>query len=460
MNHSFVRLLAWICCALALGPGVAHSLAAEGKGSSSSSASSLPAPIISFINAKEKQARELAKTIEVKVSPDIWAYFKVARQDDWLEATNLFAALRRRSPEDEGAENNPTCNTVVWQPVLEVELVLEQFALMEPVYAQLFGEEIVKAVAPKAIYFGGTDPGRGLPTGFSRSHAKGDPFHTITQNALADGTYLDYLSGMYGKDIYTPSKDDSQRTFQEYLTDAQKRFKDGKLRPGEDVRAIEGRVQVSGHAAVMAINALLAKIIFDKNPGREFFIEESFSLDWMYPHLSPHGPILKLHREPLQEMTGETLRRDREYWNRQLTRMVGGWLTPETSVNELGTFLKKVHAMKDLTGFKGDVKFVQSEGAGKPFSKLRSSIGGLYHWRSRNVGTPDEKARMLKEADFAFRQALVLCPTSPEAIFRYVNLLVEQKRIPDAITVAQSALAIDSGNDQIRNLLKELDRMK
>ncbi|HOX04467.1 MAG TPA: hypothetical protein P5555_19690 [Candidatus Paceibacterota bacterium] len=49
----------------------------------------------------------------------------------------------------------------------------------------------------------------------------------------------------------------------------------------------------------IGINALLARKLFDANPGREFYIEESFPLDWMYPHLSPHGLIMKIHRQPL-----------------------------------------------------------------------------------------------------------------------------------------------------------------
>ena len=48
----------------------------------------------------------------------------------------------------------------------------------------------------------------------------------------------------------------------------------------------------------MAINGLLAKIMFDKNPDREFYIEESFPLDWMYPYLEPHGLIFKINRQP------------------------------------------------------------------------------------------------------------------------------------------------------------------
>ena len=52
----------------------------------------------------------------------------------------------------------------------------------------------------------------------------------------------------------------------------------------------------------MAINALLTKVIFDKNPDHEFYVEESFPLEWMYPHLTPAGIILKINREPIETM--------------------------------------------------------------------------------------------------------------------------------------------------------------
>jgi hypothetical protein len=50
---------------------------------------------------------------------------------------------------------------------------------------------------------------------------------------------------------------------------------------------------------------------------------------------------------------------------------------------------------------------------------------------------------MLKEADFAFRQAFVLCPGSPEVVFRYVSLLASQKRLDDAIVVAEAAVSLE-----------------
>ena len=66
-----------------------------------------------------------------------------------------------------------------------------------------------------------------------------------------------------------------------------------QIRPGEDVRVVESRVTVAGQVAVMAINGLLTKVMFDHNPKNEFFVEESFPLDWMYPHLTPYGVIMK-----------------------------------------------------------------------------------------------------------------------------------------------------------------------
>src|SRR5207249_4848878 len=100
---------------------------------------------------------------------------------------------------------------------------------------------------------------------------------------LADGMYLQYLRATFGKKIFVPGDDDSQKAFEEYKADAEERMQQGKLKPGEQVSRKDGQIQVSGQVAVMAINGVIAKMIFDGNPRREFYIEESFPLDWMYP---------------------------------------------------------------------------------------------------------------------------------------------------------------------------------
>ena len=428
----------------------------------------LPPEIQTFIKTKETEARGLAKKLNLKISPDVWAFFRIAQTGTTTEITNAHARLVKRNGYYEGSRDDPTVGTTVWQTVIEVRLAVDAFTEGDPKYSMAFGRGVISSIPPGSVYFGGTDAGRGLPTALSKSHADADPFFTITQNALADGRYLEYIREIYGQKIRTPTTNDSQNAFQEYLTDAQKRLDHDRrfpneprqIKPGEDVRIIDNRVQVSGQVAVMAINGLLAKVIFEANTDREFYIEESFPLDWMYPHLSPHGLIFKLNREPLTALSEEVVMKDREFWTRQQRQMIGSWLTPDTPVKDVCTFVHKIFGRKDFSGFDGDRVFVETAYANKLYSKLRSAIGGLYAWRATDSKSPREQTRMKAEADFAFRQAFAFCPYSPEAVFRYVNLLVSTERLDDAFRVAGAAKSLDPENSQLENLVSELTRLK
>lgn len=428
-----------------------------------------PSPeVVDFAAAKEKQARALAKKLDLKISPDMWAYFKTAQTKSAPDVTNAFERLKKRSSQYEGSKNDPTVGTIVWQPALEVELAVEAFAETNNSYSLAFGKGVIKSIPPGSIYFGGTDPGRGLPTALSDSHADGKPFFTITQNALADGRYLDYIREMYGDKIHIPNADDSQKAFQDYLTDAQKRLRHDQehpneppqIRPGEDVKIVNNRIQVSGQVAVMEINGLLVKDIFDANPEREFYIEESFPLDWMYPYLSPHELILKLNRRPLDELSEETLKKDSAFWTKQVAQTLGDWLTPDTSVKDICAFSRKTFLKNDFSGFKGDQNFVRNAYAHKMYSKLRSAIGGLYAWRASHAKSKAERERMQTEADFSFRQAFALCPYSPEAVYRYVTLLESLNRTDDALLIALTAQSLEPDNSQVQDLVSRLRNSK
>jgi len=417
-----------------------------------------------------------------------------------------------------------------YDPKLRAEM------MKDPAKAKLTYPEMTR----DAILYGGTDPGRFCPTYmiFCESFipAKCKPLdpnfdrrdvYIITQNALADGTYLMYIRAHYNrseqlkydtpffqellrstkerenyktnllarvagslldrpfgtlganieasrrkqgvyppKEMYIATPDDSQRCFQEYLTDAQRRLQAGRLRPGEDVRIIENRVQVSGQIAVMAINGLLTKVMFDHNTTNEFFVEESFPLDWMYPHLTPFGIIMKINRQPLPTLTQEILDRDHAFWSKYSERLVGNWITYDTPVKEITDFAEKVYLRRDFNGFKGDRKFARDDQAQKAFSKLRSSIGGIYAWRLNpdpltcppeyRPKTAEEYERIRKEVDFTFRQALAFCPYSPEAVFRYVQFLAQFNRMDEALLVAETCLKLDPYNGQVIGLVKNL----
>lgn len=272
-------------------------------------------------------------------------------------------------------------------------------------------------------------------------------------------------------EMHIASPQESQQCFQEYLGDAQRRLQLNQLKPGEDVRVVDNKVQVSGQVAVMAINGLLTKVMFDLNPNNEFFVEESFPLDWMYPHLTPFGVIMKINRQPLKSLPEEVFEKDHDFWSQYSERLIGNWITYDTSVSNIVQFVEKVYLRHDWSGLnEGQQKFARDDQGQKAFSKLRSSIGGVYAWRISPVNPPPveyrpkteaEIRRIYKEADFTFKQAFAFCPYSPEAVFRYINLLVQPPapiapRLEDALLIAETAQKLDPYNGQIAGLIANL----
>jgi hypothetical protein len=278
------------------------------------------------------------------------------------------------------------------------------------------------------------------------------------------------LGGVYpDREIYIPSSEDSARSFQDYLEDAQRRIQAGQLYPGEDVKVdASGRMQVSGQVAVMMINGLLCKVIFDHNPNNEFFIEESMPLPWMYPYETPFGIIMKINRNPLPELPDDVFKRDHAFWSEYSDRLIGNWITYNTSVKEIVDFIEKVYLRHDYSGFKGDLRFIRDDQAQKAFSKLRSSIAGVYAWRlspqcpeQYRQKTVASMQALVSETDFAFKQSFAFCPYSPEAVNRYViSFLLPLNRLDDALLVARTCLKLDPFNDGAKNLVNQLEKFK
>jgi hypothetical protein len=305
-----------------------------------------------------------------------------------------------------------------------------------------------------SIYFGGTDPGRFIISALGESAAPENRFFILTQNQLVDESYLESIHELYDPKIYLPTPQDAQQAFQLYVTDAQTRLQNGGLKPGEGFQLVNGQAKVSGLVAVMTINGLLARMIFDKNPGHEFFVEESYPIEWMYPYLSPHGLILQLHAKPLDELSETDVRQDQEHWRKFTGELIGDWLSQQTRTKELCDFADRVYLDKNLAGFKGDAGFAKNREAQKCFSKLRSAQAGVYAWRAAQATDMNEKVRMQKAADLAFSQAYALCPYSPETVFRYTDLLLAIHRPDDAFLIVKTTLHLDPNNAQLDELME------
>lgn len=428
----------------------------------------VPPKVRTFIEQKEQLAVALAQKLGVEPDRPTLEYFRLARKGHYRAASRIYQDLRERGGKVESPKHDPKLRLPLWDPLLEVQLTLDAYAAGAGKFATALGESIARSIPPGSIYFGGTDPGRGLPAAFAPVSNGVPMFHVLTQNQLVDGQHRDYIRAAFGDLIQCLSNDDVQQGFQDYLDDAGRRHlhdqthpdEPRQLRPGEAVTLVGDTPQVSGQVAVMMINGLLARMLFDKNPDREFYVEESFPLDWMYPHLTPHGLILKLNRQPVGELALELVATNRADWNELQGQFIGRWLTPETSVGEACDFVECIFLRKDQTGFHGDSHFVGNRYATAAYSKLRVAQAGLFVWRISHAKSPSEQQRMIREAEFALRQAFAFCPSNPEAVYRYANLLLQTGRVEDALLVARTAMKIDPKNGAFGHLERELERTK
>lgn len=427
----------------------------------------LPPQIRAFIEAKEAQARKDTQAAGEAVAPEVWEFFAAAKAGNADKAGKLWEILAGRSGQYEISSQKAPFTDVrnaAWSPAVEVSLAIQAYANSDAKFCDAFGQGIIKSIPPGAIYFGGTDPGHGLVTALCKSHIDADPFFTLTQNALADGRYMEFLRRMYGAKIHIPTEDETRSAFDSYLKDAAARIQHDKDHPnepqqimnGEDIRVIDGKTQVFGQVCVMAINGLIVKQIFDKNPDREFFVEESFALDWMYPYLTPHGLIMRINRTPLDAISVEDVLKDRSFWSHQCKAFLGDWLDHNGRVDDVCDFCERVWLKKNMKGFEGDPAFLKEHAAPAEFSKLRTSQGELYAWRARHAKSDDEKQRMLDEADYAFRQAFAMCPSSQEVVFRYLNLLFTNKRKSDALLIIATAAKADPKNETFKQMQEQI----
>ncbi|MGO9203327.1 MAG: protein O-mannosyl-transferase family [Limisphaerales bacterium] len=271
------------------------------------------------------------------------------------------------------------------------------------------------------------------------------------------------LGGVYpDREINTPPPSEALRCTLDYMADARRRLRLKQLEPGEDVVELpDGKVQINGQVSVMTINGQLTKILFDQNPGNEFYVEESAPIKWMYPYLTPFGIIMKLNRQPPAEITEDMVRRDHEFWTRYSERLIGNWITYDTSIQDIVAWAERVYQRRDFTGFKGDRRFVRDDQAQKVFSKLRGAIAGIYNYRAFFMAKPPaEQQRLLKETEFALRQAFAFCPYNIEVVGHYIQFLANFHRFDDALLIANTCLELDPNNAQVAGIIKTIQTWK
>jgi len=267
-----------------------------------------------------------------------------------------------------------------------------------------------------AVFFGGTDPGRFVPTYMIYSADVRPDVMLITQNALADNTYMNTMRDLYGDQIWMPMPKDNGEAFEQYVEDV----RSGKRPNYGDISFEGGRVQVTGALAVMEINSILTEQIFKNNRDRhDFYVEESYTIRWMFPHLTPHGLIMKINRDqtPLRR---EAVATDMDFWDWYARRL-----------------LANPRYKRDLV-------------ARKSFSKLRGAIGGLYAARA-----------LPAQGERALREARALYPVSPEANLRLAQeILMPHGRMDEAYEMLSLLYKADPNNARLPEILKNVSQVR
>ena len=369
-----------------------------------------------FSAARHRLAVELAERLDLVLTKKAASFFEAAEAGDWPAVSNRFQRLKAPG---EGGWAVPSMRNELWATVHETLGIWEVWVgwKQDSALLRMFYEPILSSMPEGSVYFGGTDAGRFVITTVNALKTP-PPVFVLTQNGLADNTYMAHLRAVYGDRIWIPEQEDSNQAFQDYVEDVQA----GRIPAGAEIRIEDGCVTVQGVAGVMMINGILCKMIFEHNrDDHEFFVEESYVVEWMYPHLEPHGLILKLNREPLPGLTTEAVDRDRQYWKDHLALLESqpGWAS--------------------------------NTEARKAFSKLRAAIAGVYAFRGMNG-----------EAEEAFRQAIDLYRLSPEAHMRLAQLYEKQGRLQEARDLMVTFMRSDppEAGEQAAKYVDELERKR
>jgi tetratricopeptide (TPR) repeat protein len=364
-----------------------------------------------FAQDRLRIARAMAKRLKFELPDEVEPFFKAAAEGRWEDLNDLFQKLRSRR--DSGQEDQLRH---VWGPILETLLIAE-CAHAWPAQKLLdYGQATLGSLPPGTVYVGGTDPGRGIPTLLNETSGA-DRHIILTQNGLADGTYLEYLRFLYPDQLSLPTEKETQQAFSSYIDDARKRLEHDRQFPdepkqvqaGEDIRFTDSNspdnlgvtnrsVEVSGNVAVMSINERILQAIMDKNPSLSFALEESFPLRSTYDSAVPLGPLMQLRAPDAQSsFTLDTAAQSLDYWRNTAEQLSSDVDAPEGS----------------------DVR--------KTYSHMASSQANLL--AAHNY---------YEEAEQTYRLAMEMEPSNPEAAYSLAGLLAKTGRLDEARQVVDT----------------------
>jgi hypothetical protein len=334
-----------------------------------------------FIVNKNKQIREIVSRHKIIVSPRIAAFVQAMQKgESWKDVSAIFKDIQSRSGQYKQGTRDLRIHNILWSgPVLEMGGAYEIFKKWNPALLDLYATELISVIPDGSVYFGGTDPGRFVITAYLSARENSKTI-IMTQNALADNTYMDYLHTAYDDRMTLPTGDDISQMFACYVD----KIRLGKLPKNSGIKFEDGKVKITGVAAVMAINSMIAHNIFDNNKSKyRFFVEESYPIPWMRQYLEPCGMIMALNSEPVT-LTDKAIAANDAYWQKLISKL------------------------QAESGFDTDVM------AREAFSKARTSIAGIYAFHKKYTA-----------AEHAYKEAIMLSPANDGPVIQLAKMYLK-----------------------------------
>jgi hypothetical protein len=305
-----------------------------------------------------------------------------------------------------------------------------------------FGHDIMVRMDRNAVYYGGSDFGRFVPTymAFVESQQaarwKRDPafdrrdITVITQNALCDAFYSQYIRQQYDPRFRpAPGK---YTAFEKWLgrEDAYPKipvlcqsteelaacWTEYRHRPDVAARIRAGQPEIRpGTNDVFEVNAIAAQRIFEKNKkDHTFYLEQSVPMAWTYPYMLPDGLIFKLSATPLAAIPADVIAADRRYWDDYAARLLA------------------------------DPKFRIDDDATITFGKLAMNHADLYHWR-----------KLDKDEEYFLLLSRKLSPQMQETVLRLNDLYLARRDFKDAEALLKQAELDDPRNETYADVLED-----
>jgi len=372
-----------------------------------------------FARNRRKLAHEIAKQVNKPVPPEFEQFFDAAEAGNYDEMTALYQSFRKQR--ETGASES--WYGPHWHTIVETQGVADAAHTWPAQQLLDYGNSLLGALRPGMIYAGSAETSFSIPTLLNET-SDGDHFTTVNQSALADRTYIEYLRYLHKDRLSSITDEQSDHAFEDYLKDAQKRLQHDQLfpnepkqiRPGENVRVEENRVQVSGQTAVMSINEKLLQALMQNNPGLSFALADPSP----FPSLSANATLLG----PITEVGGQ---------NQQNV------LTPERANQALGDW--RVTMQQVLS----DPETTDTSDPRKAYSRLAQSQAALF--LAHNYAS---------EAEQAYQIATQFWPANPEALAGYTKILADQNRFDEALRIVDNALSANPVNNRLTELRQNL----